>query len=345
MDKEFDVSFLGLDGTIDEEVAKAMFKGKGDITKLHSDFEDISDTENAADIYKRAQKIFSKAWNKEMRNQGVKASPSDFTKDYPPTILKNKNADVLAALTSELAPELLDLFSETSSETEEHVSEEVGEDNLFNQLFENYFQTIVSGMTEAIESCAENSDTAADELSEDEMMSALDEWADSIIEKEMKILTNGQQAKEIFLISESTPQETDFSKKKENHSRIDAYRKLFHTRATITVSLFSDCIESEKLYEKAAMQASPEELAAGSAYVSDFFKTLDDTDRQITELMLEKYTQTEIAEELGIGQGTVSKHIKKIQQSLLEFDPEIKKILYLFKKIKKFRKYGIFLLP
>ena len=47
------------------------------------------------------------------------------------------------------------------------------------------------------------------------------------------------------------------------------------------------------------------------------------------------YTQSEIAENLGIGQGTVSKHINKIQQSLLEFDPEIKKILHLFKKTKK----------
>ena len=174
MNKEFDVSFLGLDGTIDEEVAKAMFKGKGDITKLPSDFEDISDTENAAEIYKRAQKIVSKAWNKEMRNQGVKASPSDFTKDYPPTILKNKNADVIAALTSELAPELFDLFSETSSENEDHVSEDDGEDNLFNQLlFENYFQSVISGMTEAIESHSENSDTAANKLSEEEMMSTL----------------------------------------------------------------------------------------------------------------------------------------------------------------------------
>ena len=42
MNKEFDVSFLGLTGTIDEEVAKAMVKGDGDITKLPSDFEDIS---------------------------------------------------------------------------------------------------------------------------------------------------------------------------------------------------------------------------------------------------------------------------------------------------------------
>lgn len=166
-----------------------------------------------------------------------------------------------------------------------------------------------------------------------------------MIEKEMQILTTGQQAKDIFIISKSIPQETDFSAKKENLSRIDAYRKLFHTRAKITVSFFSDYIENEELRNKAVMQVSPEELASASAYVSDFFKTLDDTDRQITELMLQKYTQAEIAEELGIGQGTVSKHINKIQQSLLDFDPEIKKILHLFKKLKKFRIHGIFLLP
>lgn len=338
MNKEFDVSFLGLAGTIDEEVARAMFKGNGDITKLPSDFEDISNAENAADIYKRAQKILKKAWNKELRNQGIKASQSDFTKDFPPTLLKNKNADVIAALTAELSPELCNLFSEGSSEAENNESEETEQDeddNLFDQLLENYFQTVISGMDKAIESRAETSGTIVDNLSEEETMSALDERADSMIEKEMQILTTGQQAKEIFLVSKSLPQETDFSNKKENLSRIDAYRKLFHTRTKISVCLFSDYIENEELHKKAVMQASPEELAAGSAYVSDFFKTLDDTDRQITELMLQKYTQAEIAEELGVKQSTVSKHCKKIQKSLLKFDPEIKKIFHLFKKTKK----------
>ena len=274
-----------------------------------------------------------------MRNQGVKSSPSDFTKDFPPTLLKNKNADVIAALTAELSPELCDLFSGGLFESESNESEEMEQDeddNLFDQLLENYSQTAISGMSEAIEARAETSGTTADKLFEEEKMSALDEWADSMIEKEMQILTTGQQAKEIFLVSKDIPQETDFSNKKENLSRIDAYRKLFHTRAKITVSLFSDYIENEELRKKAVMQASPEELAAGSAYVSDFFKTLDEIDRQITELMLEKYTQAEIAKELGIGQGTVSKHCKKIQQSLLEFDPELKKILHLFKKTKNF---------
>ena len=338
MDKEFDVSFLGLDGTIDEEIAKAMFKGNGDITRLPSDLEDSSDVDNAADIYKRAQRIISKAWNKEMRNQGIKASQSDFTKDFPPTLLKNKNADVIAALTAELSSELCDLFSGGFSKAESSESEETeqdDDDNLFDQLFENYSQTVISGMSEAMEIKAKKSGTTADKLSKEETVSALDEWADSVIEKEMQILTTGQQAKEIFLVSKDIPQETDFSNKKENLSRIDAYRKLFHTRAKITVSLFSDYIENEELRKKAVMQASPEELAAGSAYVSDFFKTLDDVDCRITELLLQKYTQIEIAEELGVKQSTVSKHCKKIQELLLDFDPEIKNILHILKKTKK----------
>ena len=348
MNKEFDVSFLGLTGTIDEEVAKAMFKGNGDITKLPSDFEDLSDVDNAADIYKRAQKILKKAWDKEMRNQGIKASQSDFTKDFPPTLLKNKNAGVIAALTTELCPELCDLFSGGLFESESNESEEMEQDednNLFDQLLENYFQTVISSMDKAIESRAETSGTTADKLSEAKTMSALDEWEDSIIEKEMQILTTGQQAKEIFLVSKSIPQETDFSNKKENLSRIDAYRKLFHTRAKITVSLFSDYIENEELRNKAVMQASPEELAAGSAYVSDFFKTLDDVDCRITELLLQKYTQIEIAEELGIGQGTVSKHIKKFSYPYWNLILKSKRFYIFSKKLKKFNIYGIFLLP
>lgn len=178
MNKEFDVSFLGLTGTIDEEVARAMFKGNGDITKLSSDFKDISNVENVADIYKRAQKIISKAWNKEMRNQSIKASPSNFTEDHPPILLKNKNADVIAALTAELSPELCDFFSGGLPESESNESEEMEQDeddNLFDQLLENYFQTIASGMSEAIDSQAETSGTTADNLSEEETISALDE--------------------------------------------------------------------------------------------------------------------------------------------------------------------------
>ena len=142
----------------------------------------------------------------------------------------------------------------------------------------------------------------------------------------------GQKAKELFSLSKSIPQETDFSARPENHAREDAIRKLNHTRAEVTVILYQDDIHEPDLRAAALNQVSVEELAAGSAYLDAFLKTLDETDRQITELLMQKNTQLEIAEQLGVGQPMVSKHIKKIKKALLKFDPDSKKILYLFGK-------------
>ena len=66
--------------------------------------------------------------------------------------------------------------------------------------------------------------------------------------------------------------------------------------------------------------------------MDDFLKSLKDTDRRITELLLQKFTQQEIADKIGVGQATVSKRIKRIQQAIIKFDSEVKKILPLFGK-------------
>ena len=44
MAKEFDVCFLGLNGSIDEETAKAIFCGDFDITASQSDYNKMSKT-------------------------------------------------------------------------------------------------------------------------------------------------------------------------------------------------------------------------------------------------------------------------------------------------------------
>ena len=62
------------------------------------------------------------------------------------------------------------------------------------------------------------------------------------------------------------------------------------------------------------------------------FYVLADALDYIEAHLRENVTQQEIADKLGIGQPMVSKHIKKIKKALLKFDPDIKKILYLFKK-------------
>lgn len=335
MAKEFDVSFLGLHGFIDEETAKAIFCGDFDITTQAPDTTHYSEKDRR--VLEIAKKVLKNRWNEEMHRQGITAKPSDFSKDHPPTLLRNKNAEVLAALSTEMRPDLLEIVDSILSEDEENNDDAVEPDeNLFGELTEQllskYAEAIVSGISEALDDFAKEKGIDAESLSDEDIMEVLNRWADEIIGKEMEILTTGQQAKELFLLSRDIPQESDFSGKKENHSRSDAYRKLYHTRSKISMCLFSDFLEDKAAREEAIYSASPEELAEASAYVDGFYGLLSDSDRCIVELLLDGKTQSEIAAELKISQSKVSKRRKHLQQILLEYDPDIQKILHLFKK-------------
>ena len=341
MAQEFDLSFLGLNGAIDDEIAQALLSGKNDITKIPASACYVTDKKNGAALYKQAQRILKIAWDREMRREGVKYFSGNYTEDHPPTLLKDTDAAVIAQFTEALAPDIKVLFEAAAADAETDTAqpkpenrpeEDEYDDPLLDLLFENYFKTVFSGINEALEAKAEELGATTEDMPAEASAAALDGWADDVISQELAIMIAGQKAKELFALSKTLPQETDFSDRPENHAREDAYRKLFHTRAKVTVVLFQDDIHDPDLRAAAMNQVSVEELAAGSAYLDAFLKTLDKTDRQITELLMQKYTQSEIAEKLGVGQPMVSKHIKKIQKILLKFDPEIKKILPLFGK-------------
>lgn len=334
MAKEIDVGFLGLHGSIDEEIAKAIFRGDFDITAQAPDTTHYSEQDQR--VFEIAKKVLNNRWNEEMRHQGITAKPSDFSKDHPPTLLRNKNAEVLAAISTELHPEMLKIVDSILYEGEECIDEAVEPDEdlfgeLTDQVLSQYAEAIVSGISEALDEMVKEKGDDAESLTDEDIAAALDHWADEIIGKEMEILTTGQQAKELFLLSRDIPQESDFSGKKNNRSRSDAYRKLYHTRSNITICLFSDFLEDKAAREEAIYSASPEELAEASAYVDGFLGLLSDSDRSIVELLLNGKTQSEIAAELRISQSKVSKRRKHLQQILLEYDPDINKTLQLFK--------------
>ena len=335
MAKEFDVGFLGLHGSIDEETAKAIFRGDFDITAQAPDTKRFSEQDKR--VFEIAKKVLINRWNEEMRHQGITAKPSDFSKDHPPTLLRNKNAEVLAALSTEIRPDLLELvdYIFSDDDDENNVDAVATDEDLFGELTEQvlskYAEAIFSGISEALDDFAKEKGIDAEDLLDEDIVAALGRWADEIIGKEMEILTTGQLAKELFLLSRDIPQESDFSGKKENHSRSDAYRKLYHTRSKITMCLFSDYLEDKAAREEAIYTASPEELAEASAYVDGFYGLLSDSDRRILDLLLVGKTQSEIAAELGISQSKVSKRRKHLQEVLLEYDPDIQKILHLLK--------------
>ncbi len=331
MAREFDVNFLGLHGSIDEETARAIFRGDFDITAQAPDTKHYSEQDHR--IFEIAKKLIKQRWVEEMRCQGVKAPSSDFSEDHPPTLLKNKNAEVLAALSTELRPDILDIMDGLLSDDDSNDGDVLDRElfgDLSDQTAANYIMAIVTGMSKAAEELAKEKGIDVKDLSDEDLEEALNRWSDEIIGKEMEILTVGQQVKELFQISRDIPQESDFSGKKKNRSRSDAYRKLYHTRSKITICLFSDFLEDKAAREEAIYAASPEELIEASAYIDGFYNLLSNTDQKILKLLLDGKTQSEIAAELKISQSKVSKRRKHLQQVLLEYDPDTQKILHLF---------------
>ena len=165
MAKEFDVGFLGLTGSIDEETAKAIFRGDFDITAQAPDTTNYSEQDRR--VFEIAKRVLNNRWNEEMRNQGITAKPSDFSNDHPPTLLRNKNAEVLAALSTELHPEMLKIVDSILSEGEECIDDAVEPDEdlfgeLTDQVLSQYAEAIVSGISEALDESLHAPVTLAD---------------------------------------------------------------------------------------------------------------------------------------------------------------------------------------
>ncbi len=75
MAQEFDLGFLGLNGTIDAEVAQALLSEKNDITKIPASARYLADKKNGAALYNQARRIMKIAWDQEMRREGVNTFP------------------------------------------------------------------------------------------------------------------------------------------------------------------------------------------------------------------------------------------------------------------------------
>ena len=192
MAKEFDVGFLGLTGSIDEETAKAIFRGDFDITAQAPDTTNYSEQDRR--VFEIAKRVLNNRWNEEMRNQGITAKPSDFSNDHPPTLLRNKNAEVLAAFSTELHPEMQKIVDSILSEGEECIDDAVEPDEdlfgeLTDQVLSKYADAIVSGISEALDEMVKEKGDDAESLTDEDIAAALDHWADEIIGKEMEILT------------------------------------------------------------------------------------------------------------------------------------------------------------
>lgn len=66
-----------------------------------------------------------------------------------------------------------------------------------------------------------------------------------------------------------------------------------------------------------------QEVSIAEISAEEFLNTLDETDKKIVEMLVKKFTQSEIANEIGLSQSSVSRRLKKISALGKEFETTI----------------------
>ena len=169
-----------------------------------------------------------------------------------------------------------------------------------------------------------NDDGVSDNISESIITPALESGAnpDEYLRNTVNALMKTIDYEALLKISEKHSCDTDFNElMPQNFPKLDHDRKWTHSRSKIqTVSL--DGIRSSE--ENSSLDIADEHIdveenAIANADISSFLNSCDETDRQIIEMLLDKFTQQEIAAELDITQGSVSKRIAKIRTRLEDF--------------------------
>lgn len=169
-----------------------------------------------------------------------------------------------------------------------------------------------------------NDDKVTSNINENIITPALESGAnpDEYLRNTVNALMKTIDYAALLKISEKHSCDTDFNElMPQNFPKLDHDRKWTHSRSKIqTVSL--DGIRSsdeDSGMDIADQSVDVEETAIANADISSFLNSCDETDRQIIKMLMDKFTQQEIAAGLGIAQGSVSKRIAKIRTRLQEF--------------------------
>lgn len=135
---------------------------------------------------------------------------------------------------------------------------------------------------------------------------------DECLDNTVNILMKTVDFETMIKLSEEFTADSDFNENKaQNFPKIDHARKWNHSRSkTKTVSY-------EGLNREIANDTMRvEEQAIANADYESFLESCSDMDRQICVLLMQKYTQNEIAEMLGTTQSNISKRISALRKRL-----------------------------
>ena len=277
---------------ITDEELKAIFRAN-DYTTYVPKFDARTATVEENRIHSRAKALFYKSWCGQLRVMGGKASLKNFSKDYPVKLLEQANENIIA----------------------EQVVGVLNDESKLQDVFEVFFTSMEKPLEDALSAQAASLGKSLEELTDDEIMQAVDKVADSLMDFMIGKMMVSQSVPEILQITKKHGAHEDFNPSvKDNHDRLDFERKWDHTRTKLGKMLSFDELDPD---DESLAYWDDEPIDDEAAFVDltqRFLASLDDeTDRDVVIFKLKGKTQSEIAETLGFTQGAIAKRLKKIK--------------------------------
>lgn len=145
--------------------------------------------------------------------------------------------------------------------------------------------------------------------------------SDNLLKHMVELLMNTMDVQSLIEIALANPVAEDFNCKNPlNYAKRDFEKAWYHTRTAKTISL-DEMTENTDLSDGVELHdtVNVEEVSIAGISAENFLNTLDETDKKTVDMLVKKFTQAEIADEIGILQSAVSRHLREIAALGKEF--------------------------
>lgn len=302
--------------------------------------EDMSDSE--AELYNKVIDFINDDWQKFAKEMGMKRPQTCYSEDFIPETLRLRVSRIVAnaiikivrdekvfdnilttfvlpqlfaplvdlveqidktGLAGEDAKELLNILKnpaklEDSSIEDEFISEDC---DLNNEFFDD--KTIEELRKEF-----------GDEIADKAKNITINYDFDDLLKHMIGLLMNTMDVQSLIEIALANPVAEDFNRKNPlNYAKRDFEKSWYHTRAAKTILLdeMTENIDSSGRVELHDT-VNIEEVSIAEITAEEFLNALDETDKKIVDMLVKKFTQSEIADVVGLSQSAVSRRLKKI---------------------------------
>lgn len=143
---------------------------------------------------------------------------------------------------------------------------------------------------------------------------------DDLLKHMVGLLMNTMDVQSLIEFSLANPVAEDFNSNNPlNYAKRDFEKSWYHTRTAKVVSL-DEMIVSVGSETEIPDAVDVEEVSIAKVSAEEFLNALDETDKKIVDMLVKKFTQAEIADEVELSQSAVSRRIKKIVVLRKEFE-------------------------